>query len=85
DGLRPYICDHNTAPPEDQVIKTDSTNILIRSLTLKKGKAEPKPKDNKRKAVSENGKGKRPAEKPLDDKSSSKRPNSGTASASSKK
>ncbi|XP_057857092.1 uncharacterized protein LOC131066365 isoform X2 [Cryptomeria japonica] len=76
DGLRPYVCDHDTAPPEDQVIKTDSTNILIRSLTLKKGKTEPKPKDNKRKPVAENVKGKRPAEKPLDDKSSAKRPNS---------
>ncbi|XP_057857094.1 uncharacterized protein LOC131066365 isoform X4 [Cryptomeria japonica] len=59
DGLRPYVCDHDTAPPEDQVIKTDSTNILIRSLTLKKGKTEPKPKDNKRKPVAENVKGKR--------------------------
>lgn len=85
DGLRPYVCDHDTAPPEDQVIKTDSTNILIRSLTLKKGKTEPKPKDNRRKSVAENAKGKRPAEKPLDDKTSAKRPNSGTASVNSKK
>eukprot|EP01018_Ginkgo_biloba_P024608 Gb_37457 [translate_table: standard] len=85
DGLRVYVCDHDTAPPEDQVIKTDSTNILIRSLTLKKAKADAKPRDNKRKTLVENGKGKRPAEKPLDDKLTVKRANSSGITVSSKK
>ncbi|CAM8912636.1 unnamed protein product [Rhodiola kirilowii] len=40
--LRVYVCDRDTAPPEDQLIKTDQTNILIRSLTLKKNKADSK-------------------------------------------
>ncbi|CAO2818148.1 unnamed protein product [Amaranthus hypochondriacus] len=35
-GIRVYICDHETTPPENQVIKTDQQNILIRALTLKK-------------------------------------------------
>ncbi|KAK9748311.1 hypothetical protein RND81_02G049600 [Saponaria officinalis] len=39
-GMRVYVCDHETAPPENQVIKTDQMNILIRSLTLKNQKAE---------------------------------------------
>ncbi|XP_074278568.1 protein LOWER TEMPERATURE 1 [Silene latifolia] len=39
-GMRVYICDHETAPPENQVIKTDQMNILIRSLTLKNQKGE---------------------------------------------
>uniref|UniRef100_A0A0D6R590 SAP domain-containing protein n=1 Tax=Araucaria cunninghamii TaxID=56994 RepID=A0A0D6R590_ARACU len=85
DCLKPYICDHDTTPPEDQVIKTDATNILIRSLTLKRGKAEPKPKDNKRKSVADTVKSKRPAEKPLEDRATSKRPNSTTSPSSSKK
>lgn len=39
-GMRVYVCDHDTAPPENQVIKTDQMNILIRSLTLKKQKGD---------------------------------------------
>lgn len=39
-GIRVYVCDHDTAPPENQVIKTDQMNILIRSLTLKKQKSD---------------------------------------------
>ncbi|KAH9617579.1 hypothetical protein KSS87_004017 [Heliosperma pusillum] len=39
-SMRVYICDHETAPPENQVIKTDQMNILIRSLTLKNQKGE---------------------------------------------
>lgn len=35
-GMRVYICDHDTSPPENQLIKTDQMNILIRSLLLKK-------------------------------------------------
>jgi hypothetical protein len=50
---------------DEQLIKTDSTNILIRALTLKKekGRTEQKSKDNKGKvaaaATPEEGNGKR--------------------------
>jgi len=36
--LRAYVCDHNTAPPAHQYITTDKTNILIRTLTQRRGK-----------------------------------------------
>lgn len=81
DGLRVYICDHDTAPPEDQLIRTDPTNILIRSLTLKKAKAEPKMRDSKRKGVAENVKGKRSAERLVDDKLTVKKSNNATVSS----
>jgi hypothetical protein len=68
---------------EAQLIKTDSTNILIRYLTLKKGKTDQKPKDNKRKA--DDGKGKRPAERPCDDKAMTKRVNVGGGSSNSRR
>uniref|UniRef100_A0A7C8ZYN2 SAP domain-containing protein n=1 Tax=Opuntia streptacantha TaxID=393608 RepID=A0A7C8ZYN2_OPUST len=50
-GIRVYVCDHDTAPPENQVIKTDQMNILIRSLTLKKQKGDVA--DGSRKRVSD--------------------------------
>jgi len=81
DGLRVYICDHDTAPPEDQVIRTDPTNILIRSLTLNKANVDPKPRDNKRKGAAENGKSKRPAERLIDDKLPAKKANNATVSS----
>ncbi|GBG78733.1 hypothetical protein CBR_g27958 [Chara braunii] len=66
-GLLPvYICDHDTSPPEDQFIRTDPTNILIRAL--KKGKDDSKAKDLKGKAAQEDHKGKRPADAGLDDR-----------------
>ncbi|XP_023766706.1 uncharacterized protein LOC111915263 [Lactuca sativa] len=34
-GMRVYITDRDTSPPENQLIKTDQMNILIRSLLLK--------------------------------------------------
>ncbi|XP_022135549.1 uncharacterized protein LOC111007476 [Momordica charantia] len=34
-SMRVYICLHDTSPPEDQDIKTNQQNILIRSLMLK--------------------------------------------------
>jgi hypothetical protein len=43
---------------EDQVIKTDPTNILIRSLTIKKSKGESKAKE-KQKSGADVMKGKR--------------------------
>eukprot|EP00244_Chara_vulgaris_P002813 TRINITY_DN14965_c0_g1_i2.p1 TRINITY_DN14965_c0_g1~~TRINITY_DN14965_c0_g1_i2.p1 ORF type:complete len:172 (-),score=42.33 TRINITY_DN14965_c0_g1_i2:296-811(-) len=66
-GLLPvYICDHETSPPEDQYIRTDPTNILIRAL--KKSKDDAKAKDLKGKAAQEDHKGKRPADAGLDDR-----------------
>ncbi|KAG6549063.1 hypothetical protein Mapa_009506 [Marchantia paleacea] len=84
-GLRVYICDHETAPPEEQLIKTDSTNILIRYLTLKKTKVEQNGKDNKRKSPSEDGKGKRHAERSCDDKIMIKRVNVSGGSGGSRR
>eukprot|EP00897_Mesotaenium_endlicherianum_P009533 jgi/Mesen1/8608/ME000050S08025 len=55
-----YICDHDTAPPEDQVIKTDATNILIRALTLKKAREHSK-------AAPADTKGKRAADGPTEE------------------
>ncbi|KAL7222605.1 hypothetical protein ACSBR1_024325 [Camellia fascicularis] len=52
-GMRVYICDHDTSPPEDQLIKTNQTNILIRSLVLKKQKGDSSSKDVKTAAASE--------------------------------
>ncbi|XP_028552377.1 uncharacterized protein LOC110096453 isoform X2 [Dendrobium catenatum] len=35
-SMRVYVCDHDTSPPEEQLIKTNATNILIRSLQINK-------------------------------------------------
>uniref|UniRef100_A0A0E0F5R9 DET1- and DDB1-associated protein 1 domain-containing protein n=1 Tax=Oryza meridionalis TaxID=40149 RepID=A0A0E0F5R9_9ORYZ len=40
--LRVYVCEHDTDPPEGQVIETDTTNILIRHLQLKKKEMDAK-------------------------------------------
>lgn len=84
-GLRVYICDHDTSPPENQIIKTDSTNILIRSLTLNKSKGDSKLKDVNGRTAAENSKGKRPAERPADEKLIAKKASTGSNSGSSKK
>ncbi|OVA17509.1 SAP domain [Macleaya cordata] len=73
-GMRVYVCDHDTSPPEDQVISTNQTNILIRSLTLKKQKSDSSSKDVKRKATTDNAKGKRAAERTVDGRASAKKP-----------
>mmetsp|Transcript_4763 Transcript_4763/g.13238 ORF Transcript_4763/g.13238 Transcript_4763/m.13238 type:complete len:84 (+) Transcript_4763:497-748(+) len=31
-----YICDHDTEPPEGQVVQQDHTNVIVRALQLKK-------------------------------------------------
>ncbi|KAK4436863.1 hypothetical protein Salat_0020200 [Sesamum alatum] len=62
-GMRVYICDHDTSPPEDQLIRTNQTNILIRSLMLKNQKGDTK--DGKG-TSSNQGSRKRAAEKALD-------------------
>ncbi|KAL3620211.1 hypothetical protein CASFOL_035123 [Castilleja foliolosa] len=64
-GMRVYICDHDTSPPDNQVIKTNQTNILIRSLMLKNQRGDSSSKDGKGSA-SNQGSRKRAAEKALD-------------------
>ncbi|KAM7471516.1 hypothetical protein LguiA_009699 [Lonicera macranthoides] len=71
-GMRVYICDHDTSPPEDQLIKTNQMNILIRSLMLKKQKGESNSKDVKGISINE-GSRKRAAEKALDGRATAKR------------
>ncbi|CAK9226815.1 unnamed protein product [Sphagnum jensenii] len=92
-GMKVYVCQHDTAPPDEQLIKTDSTNILIRALTLKKekGRTDQKAKDSKGKVVTaaastpEEGKGKRPAERQLEDKPALKRANTANGSTPDRK
>ncbi|XP_042497153.1 uncharacterized protein LOC122075980 [Macadamia integrifolia] len=74
-GVRVYICEHDTSPPEEQLIKTNQTNILIRSLTLKNQKCDSSSKDAKGKATTESTKGKRAAERAVDGRNSAKRVN----------
>ncbi|XP_021616979.1 uncharacterized protein LOC110618190 isoform X2 [Manihot esculenta] len=76
-GMRVYICDHDTLPPEGQQIKTNQTNILIRSLQIKKQKGDSSSKDMKGVTVSE-GSRKRPPERVQDGRASAKRSNSQT-------
>jgi hypothetical protein len=54
-GLPPtYVAVHDTAAPPEQVIGTDATNLLIRTLTIKKQREE-----SARKEAEAAGKGKR--------------------------
>ncbi|KAF0887999.1 hypothetical protein E2562_006916 [Oryza meyeriana var. granulata] len=80
-GLPVYVCLHDTAPPEGQVIDTDTTNILIRSLQLSKQKSEAK--DVGSRTPGESSKGKRSASRLLDGKNPSKRANTGSSAGSS--
>uniref|UniRef100_A0A0A9FUT3 SAP domain-containing protein n=1 Tax=Arundo donax TaxID=35708 RepID=A0A0A9FUT3_ARUDO len=80
-GLRVYVCEHSTDPPEGQVIKTDLTNILIRHLQLNKQKSEAK--DGGTRTPGESSRVKRSAARSLDVNNSAKRPNLGTSSGSS--
>ncbi|KAG2620590.1 hypothetical protein PVAP13_3NG213600 [Panicum virgatum] len=95
-GLKVYICLHDTAPPEGQVVKTDTNNILIRALQLNKHKSEAK--DVSCKTPGESSRGKRccfhispfliaeeqkNAARNLDGKNPSKRPNIGSPGGSS--
>ncbi|KAK2409366.1 SAP domain-containing protein [Trifolium repens] len=56
-GMRVYVCDHETTPPEGQHIKTNQQNILIRALKLKNVS------DNSKKRTAEKALG-GPAKKP---------------------
>ncbi|CAJ1943632.1 unnamed protein product [Sphenostylis stenocarpa] len=67
-GIRAYVCDHDTTPPEGQHIKTNQQNILIRSLTLKKQRGDSSSKDGS------DGSRKRNAEKVME-RSSAKKTN----------
>ncbi|KAJ0959830.1 hypothetical protein J5N97_000464 [Dioscorea zingiberensis] len=80
-GIRVYICDHDTSPPEEQVIKTNCTNILIRALQINKQKNEEKEANAK---TAQEKKGKRSAPRTLEGKSPAKRANTGGASSTSR-
>ncbi|XP_070053510.1 protein LOWER TEMPERATURE 1 [Nicotiana tomentosiformis] len=71
-GMRVYVCDHETSPPEEQLIKTNQQNILIRSLMLKNQRGDYSSKDGKGISSNDNGR-KRAAEKALDSRTSSKK------------
>ncbi|KAK6924688.1 SAP domain [Dillenia turbinata] len=73
-GVRVYICDHDTSPPEDQLIKTNQTNILIRSLTLKKQKEKQKADSNVKATAAAETSRKRTLERASDGRSSAKKP-----------
>ncbi|XP_075491708.1 protein LOWER TEMPERATURE 1 [Primulina tabacum] len=75
-GMRVYVCDHDTSPPEEQLIKTNQTNILIRSLMLK-NKSASSVKDGKGPAAGRSSK-KRSADRALDSKAAGKRAMSST-------
>ncbi|CAO2827028.1 unnamed protein product [Amaranthus hypochondriacus] len=62
-GMRIYVCDHETTPPDDQVIKTDQMNILIRSLTLKKQQGDAT--ESSRKRASGAADGRNPAKRTM--------------------
>ncbi|KAL6623167.1 hypothetical protein ACP70R_033046 [Stipagrostis hirtigluma subsp. patula] len=79
-GLKVYLCLHDTAPPEGQVVKTDTNNILIRALQLNKQKSEGR--DVSCKTPGETSRGKRSAARNLDGKNPSKRPNTGSSAGS---
>ncbi|XP_078159456.1 SAP domain-containing protein [Carex rostrata] len=71
-NVKTHLCLHDTSPPVGQIIKTDTTNILIRSLQLNKQKSDLK------EAVP---KGKRTPTRYLDSKVPSKRLNTGASSS----
>uniref|UniRef100_A0A1D1YYX9 Apurinic endonuclease-redox protein n=1 Tax=Anthurium amnicola TaxID=1678845 RepID=A0A1D1YYX9_9ARAE len=79
-GIRIYICDHDTSPPEEKQIKTNPTNILIRSLQLNKQRGDVK--EGKAKAAAESNRGKRCAERTFDGRASAKRANVASGLAS---
>ncbi|KAI6682725.1 hypothetical protein NL676_028638 [Syzygium grande] len=72
-GMRVYVCEHDTSPPEGQVIRTNQQNILIRALTIKKQRGDPSSRNTKGVTIAE-GSRKRASERLLDSGTSSKRP-----------
>ncbi|KAK1436736.1 hypothetical protein QVD17_02518 [Tagetes erecta] len=83
-GMRVYVTDHDTSPPESQVIKTDQVNILIRSLVLKQQqKGGSSSKGAKSVGTNENSR-KRAPERAADGRASAKRAASTTQNEGSK-
>ncbi|KAL8118486.1 hypothetical protein AgCh_016128 [Apium graveolens] len=79
--MRVYVCEHDTSPPENQLIKTNQTNILIRSLVLKKRKVDSISKDGKAVSVTESSR-KRAPERIVEGRTPSKRGMSNTQNSS---
>ncbi|KAJ6825776.1 uncharacterized protein M6B38_375405 [Iris pallida] len=75
-GIRVYVCFYETSPPEEQVIKTKTTNILIRALQINKQKRDAKY------VCSRCNRGKRSAGRSLESRTPAKRANTGGASSS---
>ncbi|KAH7667064.1 DET1- and DDB1-associated protein 1 N-terminal [Dioscorea alata] len=67
--MRVYVCDHDTALPEEQVIKINGMNILIKALQINKEKKK---------------KGKRSVTRTLESRSLSKRANTGGSLSTSR-
>ncbi|KAJ9559541.1 hypothetical protein OSB04_004701, partial [Centaurea solstitialis] len=83
-GMRVYVTDHDTSPPENQVIKTDQVNILIRSLLLKQQqKSGPTSKGAKGVSTNEASR-KRAPERAADGRASAKRAATATQNGSRK-
>ncbi|EXB98014.1 hypothetical protein L484_005503 [Morus notabilis] len=78
-GMRVYVCVNDTSPPEEQQIKTNQQNILIRSLMLRNKKGDSSSKDVKGAGATESSR-KRTAERVLDSRASAKRANSQSSS-----
>ncbi|XP_039042393.1 uncharacterized protein LOC120181297 isoform X2 [Hibiscus syriacus] len=78
-GMRVYICENDTSPPESQLIKTNQQNILIRSLTLNDKNGDSCSKVMK--AAAE-GPRKRAAERVMDSRISAKKANTREGSSS---
>ncbi|KAK1433912.1 hypothetical protein QVD17_10830 [Tagetes erecta] len=69
-GMRVYVPDSDTSPPENQLIKTDQMNILIRSLLIKQHQKT----ESSAKAVgTKEGSRKRASERASDGRTSTKR------------
>ncbi|KAL7618354.1 hypothetical protein Lser_V15G01127 [Lactuca serriola] len=81
-GMRVYITDHDTTPPENQLIKTDQVNILIRSLLLKQQQKSGTTSKNAKGAGTNEGSRKRAPERAVDGRASAKRAASTTQNGS---
>jgi hypothetical protein len=69
-----YVAHHDTAPPPSQIVKTDPTSTLIRSLQSRKPQAE---SSRKKQAAKDKDKGKRPADSDLPSSSRAQKRGSG--------
>ncbi|KAI3727041.1 hypothetical protein L1987_66849 [Smallanthus sonchifolius] len=69
-GMRVYVTDRDTSPPENQLIKTDQMNILIRSLLLKQ---QQKTESSAKGVGTKEGSRKRASERAADGRTSTKR------------